>query len=319
MTDPVPSKERSLDERLAEACEGKFSGPDAWRLFLDLRVELTALRGNQADTASTGAGVTAPTPRGSVSNSLGSPSDETPQPASKSRAECSHEKLRFGSGDYYIFCANLDCGAQWAAIGGGQPEYGFDITGRPIGCNALVSNKGVGGTLSGQERHSLCDDCPPEGYPTDKTRCAPCPRRTDETGAQVCPTCKGHFFPEKGGNPCHAGWPAAEPPPEGWPEGVFVPSEKAAVPPLPCIYRTGCIDTERCIRAGHCDGPGIPPPSKAAAARYKPGDPVDCIYCGNLRGDAHADDCPRKSSDRPHDWRADDEGGLPVNGPEQRK
>lgn len=23
----------------------------------------------------------------------------------------------------------------------------------------------------------LCDDCPPVGYPTDKTRCTPCPRR----------------------------------------------------------------------------------------------------------------------------------------------
>lgn len=24
----------------------------------------------------------------------------------------------------------------------------------------------------------LCDDCPPVGYPTDKTRCGPCPNRT---------------------------------------------------------------------------------------------------------------------------------------------
>ncbi len=24
---------------------------------------------------------------------------------------------------------------------------------------------------------SLCEDCPPVGYPTDKTRCTPCPRR----------------------------------------------------------------------------------------------------------------------------------------------
>lgn len=24
----------------------------------------------------------------------------------------------------------------------------------------------------------LCEDCPPVGYPTDKTRCLPCPRRT---------------------------------------------------------------------------------------------------------------------------------------------
>jgi len=25
----------------------------------------------------------------------------------------------------------------------------------------------------------LCADCPPVGYPTDKTRCRPCPRRTN--------------------------------------------------------------------------------------------------------------------------------------------
>lgn len=24
---------------------------------------------------------------------------------------------------------------------------------------------------------NLCSDCPPPGYPTDKTRCGPCPRR----------------------------------------------------------------------------------------------------------------------------------------------
>lgn len=25
---------------------------------------------------------------------------------------------------------------------------------------------------------ALCEDCPPDDYPTDKTRCSPCPRRT---------------------------------------------------------------------------------------------------------------------------------------------
>jgi hypothetical protein len=29
----------------------------------------------------------------------------------------------------------------------------------------------------------LCSDCPPEGYPTDKTRCAPCPRRSSSESA----------------------------------------------------------------------------------------------------------------------------------------
>jgi hypothetical protein len=27
----------------------------------------------------------------------------------------------------------------------------------------------------------LCEDCPPPGYPTDKTRCAECPRRAHPT------------------------------------------------------------------------------------------------------------------------------------------
>jgi hypothetical protein len=27
----------------------------------------------------------------------------------------------------------------------------------------------------------LCSDCPPAGYPTDKTRCAECPRRSPDT------------------------------------------------------------------------------------------------------------------------------------------
>ena len=30
----------------------------------------------------------------------------------------------------------------------------------------------------------LCEDCPPVGYPTDKTRCGPCPRRSRPTKAQ---------------------------------------------------------------------------------------------------------------------------------------
>ena len=27
------------------------------------------------------------------------------------------------------------------------------------------------------EEEALCEDCPPLEYPTDKTRCLPCPRR----------------------------------------------------------------------------------------------------------------------------------------------
>lgn len=33
---------------------------------------------------------------------------------------------------------------------------------------------------------TLCEDCPPVGYPTDKTRCLPCPRRmTDPLTARL--------------------------------------------------------------------------------------------------------------------------------------
>lgn len=30
----------------------------------------------------------------------------------------------------------------------------------------------------------LCEDCPPVGYPTDKTRCLPCPRRNTHSSGQ---------------------------------------------------------------------------------------------------------------------------------------
>lgn len=33
--------------------------------------------------------------------------------------------------------------------------------------------------LNVQPEFKFCDDCPPIGYPTDETRCAPCPRRAD--------------------------------------------------------------------------------------------------------------------------------------------
>jgi hypothetical protein len=33
----------------------------------------------------------------------------------------------------------------------------------------------------------VCEDCPPRGYPTDKTRCSPCPRRT----MTDAPSCSG--------------------------------------------------------------------------------------------------------------------------------
>ena len=35
---------------------------------------------------------------------------------------------------------------------------------------------------------ALCGDCPPVGYPTDKTRCAECPRRAELMSVATTPT-----------------------------------------------------------------------------------------------------------------------------------
>ena len=39
---------------------------------------------------------------------------------------------------------------------------------------ARASDLAIAKSLAGK----LCSDCPPVGYPADKTRCLPCPRRT---------------------------------------------------------------------------------------------------------------------------------------------
>ena len=43
--------------------------------------------------------------------------------------------------------------------------------------------------LEKAERGVLCEDCPPVGYPTDETRCNPCPRRTSDD--IPCTDCEG--------------------------------------------------------------------------------------------------------------------------------
>ena len=54
----------------------------------------------------------------------------------KPRNECTHDVLRFGSGDYYIFCS--DCGGKWAAMSYSQSEYGTGKYGNPVGANSSV-------------------------------------------------------------------------------------------------------------------------------------------------------------------------------------
>lgn len=41
-------------------------------------------------------------------------------------------------------------------------------------CRAALAAQPSG---EGAETTALCENCPPVGYPTDKTRCTPCPRR----------------------------------------------------------------------------------------------------------------------------------------------
>ncbi len=54
--------------------------------------------------------------------------------------DCKHETLRFGSGDYYIFCANPKCFRSWIMKGD------LDTV------DVDRSNIGVGQNLSGEER-----------------------------------------------------------------------------------------------------------------------------------------------------------------------
>jgi len=52
--------------------------------------------------------------------------------------KCNHEQISFGSGGYYLIC--LKCAATWARVGG-QPEYGFDKNGNPVGANPSLIDK----------------------------------------------------------------------------------------------------------------------------------------------------------------------------------
>jgi len=66
------------------------------------------------------------------------------------RKECPHDKLQFGSGDYYIFCQA--CGAWWGHI---EPN------GQKL--SPETANQGIGGQQSGTVRVKLgaiLDDLP---------------------------------------------------------------------------------------------------------------------------------------------------------------
>lgn len=55
----------------------------------------------------------------------------------KYRDQCEHLTLRFGSGDYYIFCQ--DCSAYWGALNPSIREYGYGPDGKiNVGCDPTV-------------------------------------------------------------------------------------------------------------------------------------------------------------------------------------
>jgi hypothetical protein len=71
--------------------------------------------------------------------------------------------------------------------------------GSEVGNLNMPQRHGLGGSPRGAEARpaeapplpELCDDCPPVGYPTDKTRCLPCPRRAVKASEPPC----GHSGP----------------------------------------------------------------------------------------------------------------------------
>jgi hypothetical protein len=67
--------------------------------------------------------------------------------------DCTHDKLQFGSGDYYILCRA--CGASWMRRGAMKQEHGVDAKGTPIGAAPEESNKGLGSLLSGETREKM--------------------------------------------------------------------------------------------------------------------------------------------------------------------
>jgi hypothetical protein len=65
----------------------------------------------------------------------------------------------------------------------GNKELADWLNRRPSGKAKRLSTYALTALASQEGATSLCSDCPREGYPTDETRCLPCPRRQD--GAQA--------------------------------------------------------------------------------------------------------------------------------------
>lgn len=70
---------------------------------------------------------------------------------------------------------------QWQIISGALDRY----TAGERDADYTLGIIDYGFRILSQAKDELCDDCPPKGYPTDKTRCKTCPRRPDPHADQL--------------------------------------------------------------------------------------------------------------------------------------
>ena len=144
---------------------------------------------------------------------------------------------------------------------------------------------------------SLCEDCPPDNYPTNKTRCLPCPRRKGLSVGQMV-----RFNHERDGGPVRRITNVAE---DGMVElhdmgGVFAPhlfqvaDDIADIPPQPIIdlgfdYRCDCCDNglhaewDFCPFCGFCQREqpsGLCLAGIASNKACRPDDLKRCTICG---------------------------------------
>lgn len=82
------------------------------------------------------------------------------------------------TGGFYRKCSADTPGAEWAeGVGYHVHDEQARIEGRAeVAAMAMAANFG--------RYPTLCEDCPPPDYPTDETRCLPCPRRAALTVSQ---------------------------------------------------------------------------------------------------------------------------------------
>lgn len=104
----------------------------------------------------------------------------------KGRMPSDEELLKWaGEEQFFLFCDEdefLQIAREvLSRYGGGQPATNTEPTKRPYAQSATLGEYGIipecDTRSAASAQPTRCEDCPPVGYPTDKTRCAPCDRR----------------------------------------------------------------------------------------------------------------------------------------------